>query len=100
MRNAVLYFFLLVLQVSFNFTPDVVYKRGGFSETLSEEGLEFVSSEKSNPVPLNLTFVLLPVEIDPISEEQGCKGDALEVRGTGRVKIIFTLSAEVITLHM
>ena len=68
-RSPVLYFFLLVLQVSFDFTPDVVYKRGGFSKTLSEKSLEFVLSEGSNPVPLDLNFVLLPAKIDPILEE-------------------------------
>ena len=100
MRSSVLYFFLLVLQISFDFSRDIVYKRGGFSETLSEEGLEFVSSKGSNPIPLNLSFVLLPAEIDSISEERGRKGDALVARGTGRVNMVFTLLTEVVTLHV
>ena len=100
MRSPVLYFFLLVLQVSFDFIPDVIYKRGGFSEILSEEGLEFVLIKRSNPVLVNLSFVLLPTEIDPISKEQSRKEDALRAHDIGLVKMIFTLSAEVITLYM
>ena len=99
-RSPVLYFFLLVLRVFFDFSSDVVYKRSGFSKTLSKEGFEFILNEKVYPVLLNLSFVLLPSEIDPILEEQGCKGDTLGARGTGYVEIIFTLLAKIITLHM
>ena len=99
-RSPVLYFSLLVLGVFFDFTADVVNKRGRFSKTLSKGGLEFVSSERSNPVPLNLNLVLLPAEVDPILEERGRKGDALVARGTGRVKIIFTLLAKIVTLYV
>ena len=100
MKNPVLYFFLLVLQVSFNFTPDVVNKRSGFFETLLKEGLKIVLSKESNPVTLNLSFLLLLAEVDLILKEQGCKKDALVARGTDRVKMIFKLLAEVITLYM
>ena len=100
MRNLVLYFFLLVLQVSFDFTPDIVNKRSRFFKTLSEKSLKFVPSEGSNPVPLNLSLVLLPAEVDFISEERGRKEDALVACSTSRIKIIFTLPAEVVTLHV
>ena len=100
MKSPVFYFFLLILRVSFNFTPDVVNERGGFSKTLLEECLEFVPSEGSNPVPLNLSLVLLPAEVDPISKEQGREGDALVACGTGRVEMVFTLPTEVVTLHV
>ena len=100
MRSPILYFFLLVLGVSFDFTPDIINKRDKFSKTLSEECLEFVPSEGSDSVLLNLSFVLLPAEVDFISEKQGRERDALVARGTGRIEIIFTLLAEVITLHM
>ena len=100
MKSLVLYFFLLVLRVFFDFTSNVIYERGRFSKTLLEEGLEFVPSEESDPVPLNLSFVLLPAKIDPISEEQSQERDALGARDTVRVEMIFTLSAKVITLHV
>ena len=99
-KSLVLYFFLLILGVSFDFTPDIVNKRGRFSETLLEEGLEFVPSEKSNSVLLNLSLMLLPAEVNSILKEQSRKGDALVARSTGHVEIIFTLSAEVVTLHV
>ena len=100
MRGPVLYFFLLVLRVSFDFISDVINERGEFSEILSKKCFEFVLSKGSNPVPLNLSLVLLPAEIDPILEEKSCKKHALVARGTGRVKIVFTLLTEVVILHM
>lgn len=68
-KDLVLYFFLQVLQVSFNFALDIINKYDGFSEILSKKSLEFVLSKRSNPVLLNLSLVLLPVEIDSILEE-------------------------------
>ena len=100
MRSPVLYFFLLVLQVSFDLAPDILSKRGRFSKILSEEGLKFVTSEGNNLVSLNLSLVLLPGEVDPILEQSGCKNDVLVARGTGHIKIIFTLPAKVVTLHI
>lgn len=95
-RSSVLYFFLLVLQVFFNFILDIVYKSGGFSKTLLKEVLKFVPGEWSNPVSLNLSFVLLSAKIDSIAEEQSCKVNALVAYGTGYIKIIFTLLAKLV----
>ena len=100
MKSLVLYFFLLVLRISFDFTPDVINKRGGYSKTLSKEWLEFVPSKGNDLVPLNLSLVLLPAEVDPISEKRSRKRDALVARGTGRVKIVFTLPTKVVTLYV
>lgn len=44
--------------------------------------------------------MLLPAEVNPISEKQGCKGNALVAYGISRVEIILTLLAEVIVLHI
>ena len=89
-----------MLRVFFDFTPNVFNERNGFSEALSEECLEFVPSEGSDPVPLNLSLLLLSAEVDSISEEQGRKGDALVARGIGRVEMVFTLPTEVVTFHV
>ena len=95
-----MYFFFLVLRVFFDFAPDIVNKCSGFSEILSKKDLEFVPSEEGNPIPLNLSLVLLPAEVNPISEKRGRKRDLLVARGTGHVEIIFTLLAEVVKLYM
>lgn len=89
-RSLVLYFFLLVLQVSFDFTLDIINKRGGLSKTLLKESFKFVLSKDSNLIPLNLSLVLLPMEVDSISEKQSFKKNMLIAHGTGNVKIIFT----------
>ena len=99
MRGPILYFLLLVLGVSLNLSPDVSYKRDGFSKTLLEKCLEFISGEGGRLVALNLGLVLLPVEVYFIPEEQGRKGNTLEPRGTGHIKIILTLSTKVVAFH-
>ena len=99
-RGPILYFLLLVLGIPLDLGPDASHERGGFSETLPEKGLEFILGRRDGIVTFNLSFVLLPVEVNPISEERGCEGDAFVARGSGRVKIILTLSTEIITLHV
>lgn len=54
MRNSILYFFLLILEISFNLSLDVSYKQGEFSKTLSEKNVEFVLSKRCGLVALNL----------------------------------------------
>lgn len=44
-RNLILYFFLLILEVLFNLALDTVYKCNRFSKTLLEKGFEFVLEE-------------------------------------------------------
>lgn len=46
MRGLILYFFLLILGVLFNFALDIVYKYDRFSETLLKKGFKFVSGNK------------------------------------------------------
>lgn len=99
-KKPVLYFFLLVLQVFFDFTPDVVNKRGRFSKILSEKCFKFVLSEESNPVPLNLNLVLLPIKVDFILKKQDRKRDALVVCGTSYIEMIFTLLTKVVILYV
>ena len=95
-----MYFLLLVLGIPLDLGPDVSHERGGFSETLPEKGLEFVPSRGDGIVAFHLSFVLLPAEVNPISEERGREGDAFMARGSGRVEMILTLSIEIIALHV
>lgn len=64
MKSLVLYFFLLVLKISFNLTLDIVYKRSRFFKTLLKKGLKFVLYEEKNSVLFNLSFVFLLAEIN------------------------------------
>ena len=100
MREPILYFLLLVFGIPLDLGSNASYKRGGFSKTLLEKGLEFVPGRGDGIVAFNLSFVLLPVEVNPISEEQRREEDAFVARGSGRIKMILTLSTEIIALHM
>ena len=77
-----------MLRIPLDFSPDASYKRGGFSETLLEEGLKFVPSRGNGIVAFNLSFVLLSVEVNLVSKEQGYKRDAFVACSSSRIKII------------
>ena len=64
MRSLVLYFFLLVLEVLFNLTPDTIYKCSRFSKTLLEKSLKFVLCEKGGLRLFNPSFILLLAKIN------------------------------------
>ena len=68
-----MYFFLLILGIPLNLGSDVGHKRGEFSETLLEKGLEFISSEGSGLVALNLGLVLLPAEVNLSQKNEAAK---------------------------
>lgn len=96
----VLYFLLLILQISLDFSQNAGYKQRGFSNTLLEKSFEFVPNREDSIVAFHLSFVLLLVEVDSITGEQSRKRDAFGARGTGRIKMVFTVLTEVVTLHV
>ena len=89
-----------MLKIPLDFGLDASYKRGGFFETLPQKSLQFVPSRGDGIVVFNLSFLLLPAEVNPVLKEQNCKKDAFVVYGSGRVEMIFTLLIEVIILHI
>lgn len=60
MKNLILYFFLFILEVSFNFILDIVYKYNRFSDTLLKKGFKYILSDKIGSV---LFFLMLYVII-------------------------------------
>lgn len=71
MKNPALYFFLLVSSVFFYFTLGAVYKSNRLSKTFSEKSIKFVLCKQDGLVMINPGFMFLPMEVDPILEEQG-----------------------------
>lgn len=88
------------MRISFDLSPDASYKSNRFSETLLEKSLKFVPSKRDGIVAFNLGFMLLPAKVDSIAKEQSCKRNALAIRGTGCMKIIFALLTKVLTFHV
>lgn len=78
-RIPILHFFLLILEVLFNPTLDVIYKPNRFSKNLLKKSLEFVLDEKSSLILFFLSLVLLPSRIDLILKEQSHKKDGFKV---------------------
>lgn len=100
MGNLILYFLLLVLEISFNLYPNISYEQVKFSETLPKKGVKFVPSREDSTIALNLSFVLLPAGVDPVAKKQDCKKNLFKTHGTDYVKMIFILLAEIVILYM
>lgn len=66
MRSTILYFLLLILEISLNLCLDVDHKQDRFTKTLSEEGFKFILNKKNNTIVFNLSFVLLIAEVNLI----------------------------------
>ena len=99
-KGLILYFFLLILRILLDLSPNANYKRGGFSKTLPKKGLEFILSREDGIIAFNLSFLLLPTEVNPVLEKQGSKRNAFMAHDSGYIEMICTLSTKVITLYM
>lgn len=69
MRCLVLYFFLFVFKISFDFTPNDIYKRHIFFKTFLKKNLKLVLDREYGFVTFHPSFILLLAEVNPISEE-------------------------------
>lgn len=100
MGNPVLYFFLLVLRVSFNFTPNIIHKCNRFSKVYLEKGLKFVLSEGCGLTTLDPDVMLLSTKVDPISKEQSCKKEAFVAFRFSNFEIVLALLTKVVIFDM
>lgn len=95
-----MYFFLLILGILLNFSLDAGYKCGRYSETLPKKDLKFDLSRGNDIVIFNSSFMLLPIEINLITEEQDYKNDMCITCDINCVKIIFILPTKIIALYI
>lgn len=93
-------FFLLILEVSFNFIPEIIYKRSRFSKALSEKDFKFVLSKKSGFITYNPGFILLLVEVEFILEKWDYKKDVFIPFNFSGFEIVFASSTEVVTFYL
>lgn len=100
MKRSILYFFLLILKVSFYLASNIIYERGILFKTLSEKSLEFVLSEGVNSVLFLLCLMLLLFEVDSIGEKWGHKMSAFRLCCIGYLKIVLVFPTEIITYHI
>lgn len=87
-RSSILKLFLLVLAILLNISLDAGHNGAWVFKVLLEKNFEFILSRKNAIIVLNLSLLLLLIEIDYISEKLGHEKDVLEVCNTNRVKII------------
>lgn len=100
MKKLILYFFLLILEVSLNFILDIVYKHSRFSKIVSKKSLKFVLGKRNGPITFDLGLILLPVKIDPLIKEQNCKKYAFGTFCTSGFEMIFILPIKVVAFYI
>lgn len=101
-ESRILDFFKLVLRITLELAPDARHKGLGITKILSEEGLKLFSGygDILALVKSVTTLVLHPSEANTPVKERGSKRDAISPSGLSSVKMIFTLLAKVITVHV
>lgn len=99
-EGPILYFFLLILGISLDLGRDASHKQDKFSKILLKKGFEFIISRKYGIVASKLSFMLLPAEVNPVSEKWNCKEDVFVTCGFSCVKMILTLSTKVVVLYV
>lgn len=85
MSTQVLKFFLLVLKILLNLSPDISHKQGKFSKTLLEKDLKFIPNRGDGTLTFDLSLMLLLSEVNLIAKKQDCKRDALVASGNGYI---------------
>lgn len=93
-------FFLLVLKIPLDLSPDASHKGNRFSKILLEKNLEFVSNRGAGIITLNLSFILLLIEVELILDKLGHKRDVLGTCGIDCVEIIFALLRKVSAFYV
>lgn len=100
MESQILYFFLLVLGIPLNLSPDTGHKQGRFRKTLLEKSFEFVPSKEGGIIIFDLSLILLPAEIEFVAEEYSCKKYMFKAYSTSCIQIILTLSTKKVVFYI
>lgn len=100
MKFPILYFFVMIKEISFHLILDIVYKSNKLPKGFLKKDIKLVLYEGGNIVLLNLGLVLLPAKIDFFIEKQKCKKYSLVALCTSCLKIVLALLAEVIAFHI
>ena len=96
----ILNFLLLVLGVLLNSAPDSVHEKLGVFKTFSNVAFKLDPRQGSFGCLVLSTLVLVPTKANLIIKERSCKRGAVGASGTGGSKMIFTLLAKVVALHV
>lgn len=89
-----------MLEILFDFCRDVNHKRGAFFKALLEKNFKFVQRSGSNAIAFHLSFLLLSAKINPFTQKQDHKKDALVAYNIGCIKIILVLLTKVVAFHV
>lgn len=99
-KNPILYFLLLILEILLNCYSNISYKQGGFSKILLKKNFKFVTNRENNIITFKLSLVLLLTEDNLVTKKQRCKRDIFRAYGIGCVKIIIEMPVEIIVFYI
>ena len=67
---------------------------------MTKKGLKLLPRDRNCALGLVLPLVLLPTEVDAVTQEGCCKKNTVEALDPNRSKVILTLLAEVIVFYV
>ena len=92
--------FLLVLSVSFDVTPEIIYKDFQIIKAFAQKCLEFLSSRQNQSFIIQLLLMLLLIETDAITKKICYKRYAVRSFCSCGSKMVFILLIKIIADHM
>ena len=78
----------------------IIDKRSKISLGLMEKRLELVPRNQNQTFIFYFPFILLPTEVDTVSQKRGCKRNLVRSGGSADSKMVFALLTEVITFYV
>ena len=92
--------FVLILRVSFDFSPITIDKSSRVSYAWTKKDLELLPSNRDCALSLMFLLILLQTEVDAVMQERCCKENMVGALSSGGSKMILTLLAKVIVFHV
>lgn len=99
-ENSVLNFFLLILKILLNLSPDAYYKCSRFLKILLEKNFKFVLNRKNTTIPFYLNLALLFIEVNLVSKKLSYKKDVFMGHNISHIERVFVLSTKIIAFYI
>lgn len=90
----------LVLWISSDFAPNIIYKQDRFIKTFLQNDFKLVPDCRNSAIEFDLGLILLPTKKNSIFQEAICKRYMFNAFGSDCFKMIFALLTEVVALFM
>lgn len=100
MKSLILYFFLLILRILFDFSLDAIYKYNRFSKILLKKIFKFVLGKRVSLILFLLYFILLSLKVYFVLKKKSYKNNAFRFFGTSYLNIVLVLLIKIVIFYI